>query len=482
MHVVLAGGGTAGHIEPALALADALRRRHPRRRHHRRWAPRPAWRPRWSRPAATTVRHVPRVPLPRGPPRTCELPGRLRGAVRTAGRCWTSAAPTWSSASAATSACPPYLAARRRKLPIVVHEANARPGWPTGSAPGSPSTSRPRARPTTCRTAQLIGMPLRRRSPTLDRAGAPRRGPGALRPGPRRPDAAGLRRLAGRAAAQRAVIGGGRRRCARPASRCCTPSGGQLRRRGRGARPGRAGPPYVDRALPGADGPGLRRRRLRAVPRGRDDLRRADRRRAARGLRAAADRQRRAAAQRAAGRRGRRRAARRGRRPGRGLDRGERWSRCSPTPPGSPRWARPRPRTAAATPTRRWPTWCRGDRRRRRSGLDEPSDPGPPDIPAADELGRVHFVGIGGAGMSGIARILLARGVPVSGSDAKDSTALAALRALGATRARRPRGRARRRRGHRRGLHRDPRGQPRARPRPARRAAACCRGPRRCAA
>jgi UDP-N-acetylmuramate--alanine ligase len=55
------------------------------------------------------------------------------------------------------------------------------------------------------------------------------------------------------------------------------------------------------------------------------------------------------------------------------------------------------------------------------------------EVPAADKLGRVHFVGIGGAGMSGIARILLARGVSVSGSDAKDSTALAALRALGAT-------------------------------------------------
>nr|WP_246401695.1 UDP-N-acetylmuramate--L-alanine ligase [Jiangella mangrovi] len=47
-------------------------------------------------------------------------------------------------------------------------------------------------------------------------------------------------------------------------------------------------------------------------------------------------------------------------------------------------------------------------------------------------MGRVHFVGIGGAGMSGIARILLARGVPVSGSDAKDSGGLAGLRALGA--------------------------------------------------
>ena len=44
----------------------------------------------------------------------------------------------------------------------------------------------------------------------------------------------------------------------------------------------------------------------------------------------------------------------------------------------------------------------------------------------------VHFVGIGGAGMSGIARVLLARGTAVSGSDAKDSLALSALRALGA--------------------------------------------------
>jgi UDP-N-acetylmuramate--alanine ligase len=46
-------------------------------------------------------------------------------------------------------------------------------------------------------------------------------------------------------------------------------------------------------------------------------------------------------------------------------------------------------------------------------------------------LGRVHVLGIGGAGMSGIARILVARGVPVSGCDAKDSRRLAALRALG---------------------------------------------------
>lgn len=49
------------------------------------------------------------------------------------------------------------------------------------------------------------------------------------------------------------------------------------------------------------------------------------------------------------------------------------------------------------------------------------------------ELERVHMVGIGGAGMSGIARILLDRGALVSGSDAKESRGVAALRARGAT-------------------------------------------------
>ena len=46
---------------------------------------------------------------------------------------------------------------------------------------------------------------------------------------------------------------------------------------------------------------------------------------------------------------------------------------------------------------------------------------------------RIHFVGIGGAGMSGLARIALSHGVSVSGSDAKDSSVVTGLRALGAT-------------------------------------------------
>jgi UDP-N-acetylmuramate--alanine ligase len=45
---------------------------------------------------------------------------------------------------------------------------------------------------------------------------------------------------------------------------------------------------------------------------------------------------------------------------------------------------------------------------------------------------KVHFIGIGGSGMSGLARIALADGISVSGSDAKDSSVLLALEALGA--------------------------------------------------
>jgi UDP-N-acetylmuramate--alanine ligase len=57
--------------------------------------------------------------------------------------------------------------------------------------------------------------------------------------------------------------------------------------------------------------------------------------------------------------------------------------------------------------------------------------PVPEVIPAASELGRVHFVGIGGAGLSAIARIMARQGVSVTGSDDQDTPFLPALRELG---------------------------------------------------
>ncbi len=54
------------------------------------------------------------------------------------------------------------------------------------------------------------------------------------------------------------------------------------------------------------------------------------------------------------------------------------------------------------------------------------------ELPSPQQMSPVHFIGIGGAGMSGIARIMLAMGLEVSGSDAKESLLLTALRAEGA--------------------------------------------------
>src|SRR5699024_6814046 len=55
------------------------------------------------------------------------------------------------------------------------------------------------------------------------------------------------------------------------------------------------------------------------------------------------------------------------------------------------------------------------------------------NIVPVSELGAVHFIGIGGAGMPGIARIVVMKGGTVTGSDAKEPSLVAVLRSLGAT-------------------------------------------------
>jgi UDP-N-acetylmuramate--alanine ligase len=56
-----------------------------------------------------------------------------------------------------------------------------------------------------------------------------------------------------------------------------------------------------------------------------------------------------------------------------------------------------------------------------------------PDDLTAEDLGKVHLVGVGGVGMSGLARLLLTRGIPTSGSELREWPALAGLQALGGT-------------------------------------------------
>ena len=137
MSVVLAGGGTAGHIEPALALADALRQADPRievtclgteRGLETRLVPVRGY----------DLALIPPVPLPRKLTPAAAVgarPARRRGRAPRRPR-WTRPAPRSWSASAATwpprPTWPPGAAACRswctRRTPG--------PAWPTGSAPG----------------------------------------------------------------------------------------------------------------------------------------------------------------------------------------------------------------------------------------------------------------------------------------------------------------------------------------------------------
>ena len=185
---------------------------------------------------------------------------------------------------------PAYLAARRRRLPLVVHEQNALPGLANkarrparrrGSRSSFPDTPLPHAR---------VRRPADPPDDLPARPGrAARRGAGVLRPRPRPADAARDRRLAGRPPAQpgRLRRRPGARRRRRP---------GAARRRPEAARPTPepTGAPYVVLAVRRPDGPRLRRRRPRGLPGRRQQRHRGRRRRAARRLRAAADRQRRA--------------------------------------------------------------------------------------------------------------------------------------------------------------------------------------------
>ncbi|MHB1489528.1 MAG: UDP-N-acetylglucosamine--N-acetylmuramyl-(pentapeptide) pyrophosphoryl-undecaprenol N-acetylglucosamine transferase [Cellulomonas sp.] len=159
--VLLAGGGTAGHVNPLLAVADELRRRDPAMVLTVLGTARgleATLVPAHGLPLAL----VPRVPLPRRP--TVDwfrLPGRLAAAVRAAGDAIDRAGAQVVVGFGGYVATPAYLAARRRGVPVVIHEANARPGlanrlgarWARSVTVTFAGTRLPRA--------QVVGMPLR---------------------------------------------------------------------------------------------------------------------------------------------------------------------------------------------------------------------------------------------------------------------------------------------------------------------------------
>ena len=169
MRVVLAGGGTAGHIEPALALADALRRIDPRigitclgteRGLETRLVPARGY----------ELELVPAVPLPRSlSPKLLTVPGRLAGAIGSAAAILDKVGADVLVGFGGYVATPGYLGARRRGVPIVIHEANPRPGLANRLGArltehvftGHPEAALP--------NAEYIGIPLRREISMMDR-------------------------------------------------------------------------------------------------------------------------------------------------------------------------------------------------------------------------------------------------------------------------------------------------------------------------
>jgi UDP-N-acetylglucosamine--N-acetylmuramyl-(pentapeptide) pyrophosphoryl-undecaprenol N-acetylglucosamine transferase len=168
--VLLAGGGSAGHVSPLLALADCLRRRDPDLRVtalgtltglEQRLVPARGY----------DLRTIPKVAFPRRPGAALvRLPGALKAAVDAAGAAMDETSPDVVVGFGGYVSTPAYLAARRRKIPIVVHEQNARPGLANRlgarMTPYVATTFASTALP----HATVIGMPLRREIALLDRS------------------------------------------------------------------------------------------------------------------------------------------------------------------------------------------------------------------------------------------------------------------------------------------------------------------------
>src|SRR5215469_12187717 len=169
MRVVLAGGGSAGHIEPALALADALRQADrsvsvtclgTERGLETRLVPARGYQ----------LELMPAVPLPRSlTPKYLTVPGRLAGAVHIAGQILEKVGADVLVGFGGYVSGPAYLAAKRHNVPIVVHEANPIAGIANRLGARFTShvyTSQPETRKL---RGECIGLPIRRQIAELDR-------------------------------------------------------------------------------------------------------------------------------------------------------------------------------------------------------------------------------------------------------------------------------------------------------------------------
>lgn len=179
LNVVLAGGGTAGHVSPMLAIARALRDLYS--------AQDPGQESeavRCTMVGTTTgleTRLVPdagyeldtidRVPMPRRPTMDLvRLPVRLRRAITQAGAILDRRGADVVVGVGGYVSTPVYLAAARRGIPLVIHEANVRAGLANRLGARRAAVVATAFPETELSRAQCVGMPMRREIATLDRA------------------------------------------------------------------------------------------------------------------------------------------------------------------------------------------------------------------------------------------------------------------------------------------------------------------------
>jgi UDP-N-acetylglucosamine--N-acetylmuramyl-(pentapeptide) pyrophosphoryl-undecaprenol N-acetylglucosamine transferase len=172
--VVLAGGGTGGHVFPLLAFADCLRRHDPAVRITCLGTPR-GLENELIPPHGYELRHVPAYQLPRSVGMDLlRTPDRMWRAARAAGRILDEVAAQVVVGFGGYVAVPAYLAAWRRELPTVIHEMNVPPGIANRLAMKlTPHVAvgfdhQPR-QARSLRKARVVGVPLRRAIATLDR-------------------------------------------------------------------------------------------------------------------------------------------------------------------------------------------------------------------------------------------------------------------------------------------------------------------------
>jgi UDP-N-acetylglucosamine--N-acetylmuramyl-(pentapeptide) pyrophosphoryl-undecaprenol N-acetylglucosamine transferase len=173
--IVLAGGGTAGHVEPAMAVADALTALEPDVRitalgTHRgletRLVPERGY----------DLELITPVPLPRKPSGDLvRLPMRVRRAVRQTRAVLDSVDADVIVGFGGYVALPAYLAARgglgrRRRVPVVVHEANASAGWANRVGARMAQRVLSAVPDPGLRHVEVVGVPVRAAITSLDRA------------------------------------------------------------------------------------------------------------------------------------------------------------------------------------------------------------------------------------------------------------------------------------------------------------------------